>query len=163
MKIMKHFTNLLGFILIFIAGCASETPLSSVEQPDELVPFIDIDRFDRQLSQSLASPLSQISVPLLERLPPNQLPDRLKVWLKAVEKSGGKLLVQDPPHELSSEPKNPFLIFTLLNTLDDKRSIKTVYEGKSLLMPAKEHHVKVFLTYNASNEVVVEKVVFVKK
>ena len=160
---MKYFINLFFFILIFIAGCASDTPLSKADQPDELVPFIDIDRFDRQLSQSLASPLAQISVPLLERLPPNQMPDRLKVWLKTVEKSGGKLLVQDPPNESSSEPKNPFLIFTLLNTLDDKTSTKKIYAPQSLLGPAKEHNVKVFLIYNASNEVVVEKVVFIKK
>lgn len=156
-------TLTLSTLLVTSTGCSSDTPLSRVYQADEMVPFIDLDRFDRQLSQSLASPLSQVNVPLLERVPPSQIPGRLKVWLNAIEKAGGKVLVQDPPNESSSEPKNPFLIFTLLNNLENKNSSTQTYAHKDLLTSTKDHNVKVFLIFNASNEVVVEKVTFTKK
>lgn len=128
-----------------------------------VVAFIDLDKFDSQLATSLSAGLSQVEVPFLERVSPNKIPERMKIWLNHIEKNGGRIQVQEPPSSSGVTAKNPFLIFGIINalkTLNDL-AIKAA-EEKNFFANIKGHDAKVVLSHNTENEVVVDRVIFVK-
>jgi len=163
-KIPTNYLFAILFAFGLIAGCSSNTPLTDAGKADEVIAFIDLDRFDRELAQSLGSPLAQVNVPFLDRVSPNQMPERLKTWLNEVEKSGGKVLVQEPVNTSGVTAKNPYLLLTIINAIQSIGDLsKKSKESKSVFANAKNHDVKIFLTHNSNDEVVIEKIVFAKK
>jgi len=154
---------ILSSLLLILSGCATAPNAPSAEVDSPVVAFIDLDKFDRQLSSSLSAQLPQVEVPFLERVSPNKIPERMKVWLNHIESNGGRIQVQEPPSASGVTAKNPFLIFSIINalkTLSDL-SIKDARE-KNFFQHIKGHDAKVILSHNADNEVVVDRIIFVK-
>lgn len=154
---------LVGSLLVLLSACETNPPIATNQEVAPVVAFLDMDKFDHQLAQSLSSPLQEVNVPLLERVSPNKMPERLKAWLNHVEKNGGKIQVQEPPSSSGVTAKNPFLIFSLINAMKTLSVVSEKAEKeKNLFANVQGHDVKILLTNNANNEVVVERLVFLK-
>ncbi len=156
----------LSALMLMLSACttapnAASAPPAEVSAP--VVAFIDLDKFDRQLSSALSAQLPQVEVPFLERVSPNKIPERMKVWLNHIETNGGRIQVQEPPSSSGVTAKNPFLIFSIINalkTLSDLSAKES--KEKNFFQYIKGHDAKVILSHNADNEVVVDKIIFVK-
>lgn len=155
---------LVGSLLGLLSACETNPPIATnLQDAAPVVAFLDLDKFDHQLAQSLSSPLQEVNVPLLEHVSPNKMPERLKVWLNHVEKNGGKIQVQEPPSSSGVTAKNPFLIFSLINAMKTLNTLSEKAEKeKNLFANVQGHNVKILLANNANNEVVVERLVFLK-
>lgn len=156
-------TMILATLLWTLSACTSAPVVNKTEVSSPVVAFIDLDKFDHELAVSLSAGLSQVEVPFRERVSPNKLPERMKAWLNHIEKNGGRIQVQEPPSTSGVTAKNPFLIFSIINalkTLNDL-SVKAAQE-KNFFSNIKGHDARVILSHNADNEVVVERVIFVK-
>lgn len=164
---MNHFLKpcamLVTCALITLTACTPLPQVNKAETSSPVVAFIDLDKFDSQLATSLSAGLPQVEVPFLERVSPNKIPERMKIWLNHIEKNGGRIQVQEPPSSSGVTAKNPFLIFGIINalkTLNDL-AIKAA-EEKNFFANIKGHDAKVVLSHNTENEVVVDRVIFVK-
>jgi hypothetical protein len=156
-------TLLVSALLCLLAACETNPPIANTQEAAPEVAFLDLDKFDHQLAQSLSSPLKEVNVPLLEHVSPNKMPERLKVWLNHVEKNGGKIQVQEPPSSSGVTAKNPFLIFSLINAMKTLNDLSKKAENeKNFFSNVQGHDVKIMLANNANNEVVVQKLVFLK-
>jgi hypothetical protein len=105
------------FSLAF-ASCASNVPLTSVAESTTngaKLSFLDISKFDRDLSGSLQDKNKTVEIAFYEKVSPNNVPDRLQKWISVVEADGGKVLVEPPPNELVS--RNPLAAMNLVGTL----------------------------------------------
>lgn len=150
-------------LLCALIACTAVPEVNKTETSSPVVAFIDLDKFDHELASSLSAGLQQVEVPFRERVSPNKIPERMKVWLNHLEKNGGRIQVQEPPSSSGVTAKNPFLIFSIINalkTLNDL-SVKAAQE-KNFFSNIKGHDAKVILGHNTDNEVVVEKVILVK-
>ena len=150
-------------LLLALSACASVPTAQNTEPPKPVVAFIDLDKFDMQLSTSLSAQLTQIEVPFFERVSPNKMPPRMKVWLNHVENNGGRIQIQEPANASGVTAKNPFLIFSVINALKTLSELSAKAEQeKNYFQHIKGHDAKVVLSHNAANEVVVDKVIFIK-
>ena len=87
----------------------------------------------------------------------------MKTWLNHVERTGGHILVEEPPSSSGVTAKNPFLIFSIINAIKtlSEASQKAAAE-KNYFSATKGHDVKVVLKRNSDNETVVDKIIFLK-
>jgi hypothetical protein len=104
------FLRTLGVVFsLALASCASNVPLSSAVESTPTgarLSFLDISKFDRDLSGSLQDKNASVEVAFYDKVSPNNVPDRLQKWISVVEADGGKVLVKTRPNELVS--RNPF-------------------------------------------------------
>jgi hypothetical protein len=92
------------------------------------------------------------------------MPPRIQQWVSHLEKNGGKIQLVEPPSESGVTAKDPFLIFSLINAIRSMLPIaEQAQSEKNYYMNTKDRDIKVMLVRNANNEVVVDKLVFVKK
>lgn len=156
-------TLVLFCLLGALGACTTPPELNKSEVSSPVVAFIDLDKFDHALAASLASGLNTVEVPFHERVSPNKIPERMKVWLNHVEKNGGRIQVQEPPSPSGVTAKNPFLIFSIINALKTLNDLQVkATQEKNFFSNIKGHDAKVILGYNADKEVVVDKVVLTK-
>ena len=165
---MRHLLSIrLSLVLLAcLALSACETNPSAKSAQDDAAPivaFLDADKFDHQLSASLAAPMNEITVPFYDKVSPNNMPERMKAWVNQVEKSGGKIQMTEPTSSSGVTAKNPFLIFSMINAIRTLVQLEQKREKAKVLASAKGHDVKILLAYNAQNEVVIDKIVFAKK
>ena len=165
---MRHVLSI-RFSLVFVACLAlsacetNPSTKSAQEDAAPIVAFLDADKFDHQLSASLSAPMTEITVPFYDKVSPNNMPERMKVWVNQVEKSGGKIQMSEPPSSSGVTSKNPFLIFSVINAIRTLVTLEQKSEKEKVFASAKGHDVKILLAYNAQNEVVIDKIVFAKK
>jgi len=160
---VKTLALFLFSLVVALSACTTAPITPSAEASSPSVAFIDLDKFDRQLSSSLTADLPQVEVSFLERVSPNQMPERMKVWLNHIESNGGRIQVQEPPSSSGVTAKNPFVIFTIINaikTLSDFAAKQAL--EKNFFQHAKGHDAKVILRHGADNELIVDKIIFVK-
>jgi hypothetical protein len=163
--------NLLAIRLsLILAAClvisACETnPAVKSSQVDAapIVAFLDADKFDNELSASLSAPMTEVTVPFYDKVSPNNMPERIKVWVNYIEKNGGKIQMTEPTSSSGVTAKNPFLIFSMINAIKTLVTLEQKSEKAKVLAAAKGHDVKILLAYNAKNEIVIDKIVFAKK
>jgi hypothetical protein len=164
MKILTRLFLLVSCIA-FLAGCET-TPTVKSDQtpPPKEVAFLDGDSFDSKLGDSLTFDHEEVSVKIYDKFSPNKMPPRIQKWVSHLEKNGGKIQMVEPPSESGVTAKDPFLIFSLVNAL---RSILPIAEQvqseKNYYMNTRGRDVKFILARNAKNEVVIDRLVFVKK
>jgi hypothetical protein len=151
--------------LVLLAGCET-TPIVKSDQtpPPKEVAFLDGDNFDHKLGDSLAFDHEEVSVKIYDKFSPNKMPPRIQQWVSHLEKNGGKIQLVEPPSESGVTAKDPFLIFSLINAIRSMLPIaEQVQSEKNYYTNTKDRDVKVLLARNANNEVVVDRLVFVKK
>jgi len=156
-------SHLLAACLALSACQSNPSTKSAQDDVAPIVAFLDADKFDHQLSASLSAPMAEITVPFYDKVSPNNMPERMKVWVNQVEKSGGKIQMSEPPSSSGVTSKNPFLIFSVINAIRTLITLEQKAEKEKVFASAKGHDVKILLAYNAQNEVVNDKIVFAKK
>ena len=147
--------------VLLLCACETTGPVAATGEVKPVVAFVDIDQFDKDLSQSLNGQLAQVEVPFYDHTSPNKMPDRMKTWLNHVELTGGHIIVEEPPSSSGVTAKNPFFsIINAIKTMSD--ASKKASQEKNYFSATKGHDVKVVLKKNSENESVVEKIIFVK-
>jgi len=151
-------------IALLLSACTGPVPMSPSAAASAASPqlsFVDLPKFDRDLSTSLGASFKTVNVAFYEKVSPNQVPERLQKWLSAVERSGGAVRVNPPPNEIA--PKDPFFLISLLGTLFN--SVKNLAQIKSDLIfdAAQGRDAEISLERNAQGEVIIGKIEFIRK
>lgn len=144
-----------------MSGCASSPAgLSAVDVAKPTVSFVDIEKFDHDLTSSLEAPFDVVNVVFYDKTSPNAIPQRMQKWISAIEKNGGVVKITPPSNELT--PKDPFVLLGMFGSLFS--GVKTFFEVKeeSRFEKVKGRDVVIYLNRNNVGDVVVEKVNFVK-
>ena len=147
-----------------LASCAINVPLSSAV---ELTPtgaklsFLDISKFDRDLSGSLQDKHASVEVAFYDKISPNNVPDRLQKWISVVEADGGKVLVEPPPNELVA--RSPFAAVSLIGTLITSIKGFAQFNSEKIYESAKGRDAVISLERNSKGEVLVNTIKFIKR
>jgi hypothetical protein len=149
-------------LALLLVGCStSNISLNENSKASPDVGFVDIDKFDRDLTASLAEPLQVVSVTFFDKTSPNAIPPRIQKWISATEKNGGKVTIQPPPNELA--PKDPFALIGLFGSLFNTVKSLIDAQGDPRLEKVKGHDAVIYLERNKQGEVVVGNLKFVKR
>jgi len=164
---MKKLIHTLAVIccITLLSGCETAPIVKSDRTPPpNEVAFLDGDSFDNNLVESLSFDHAEVSIKLYDKFSPNKMPPRIQKWVSHLEKNGGKIQMVEPPSESGVTAKDPFLIFSLINAIRSMLPLADqVQSEKNYYMNTKDRDVKFVLARNANNEVVVDRLVFVKK
>ena len=147
-----------------LASCATNVPLSSAVEitlAGAKLSFLDISKFDRDLSGSLQDKNASVEVAFYDRVSPNNVPDRLQKWISVVEANGGKVLVEPPPNELVS--RSPFAALSLIGALVTSIKGFAQFNSERIYESAKGRDAVISLERNSKGEVVVSTIKFVKR
>ena len=147
------------------AGCESNPSIKSDQTPPpKEVIFLDGVNFDNKLGDSLAFDHEEVSIKFYDKFSPNKMPPRIQLWVSHLEKNGGKIQMVEPPSESGVTAKDPFLILSLINAIRSMLPLaEQVQSEKNYYMNTKDRDIKFLLGRNSNNEVVIDKLVFVKK
>ncbi len=157
---------------LLVTACASNTASvpyesASAEAPQSLpqaspqLVFLDVAKFDRDLSASLVNPFEKVEVSFYDKVSPNNMPDRIQKWISTVDVSGGRIRVEPPPNEVT--PKNPMILLSLISGLVNSVKVYSALQKEQTISPAKGRDVVIVLERNPSGDMVVSKVNFVKR
>jgi hypothetical protein len=151
----------IALLLAVLSGCANDQAIvNSKTEAKTNITFIDINKFDAELSASLAGKSEPISVSFYEKVSPNAMPERLQKWLTTVERTGGKVDIESPPNELA--PKNPMILISLFSGLwSGMKSFNEVRDSQ-VVNAAKGRSAVISLERNPEKQLVVSKVTFVQ-
>jgi hypothetical protein len=159
------FLRTLGVVFsLALASCASNVPLSSdVESTPNgaKLSFLDISKFDRDLSGSLQDKNASVEVAFYDRVSPNNVPDRLQKWISVIEADGGKILVEPPPNELIT--RSPLAALSLVGTLITSIKAFAKFNSERIYETAKGRDAVISLERNSKGEVVINAIKFVKR
>lgn len=147
-----------------LAACTSNVPLSSaveVTPTGTKLSFLDISKFDRDLSSSLQTKGTLVEVAFYDKVSPNNVPDRLQKWISVVESDGGKVLVEPPPNELVT--RSPLAAVSLIGTLITSIKGFAQFNSEKIYESAKGRDAVISLERNSKGEVVVNSIKFVKR
>lgn len=156
-------TPLILLLPLVLAACAtSPVESSGVMTPNSNLQFVDISKFDHELSASLgARDIDKVEVAFYEKVSPNAIPERLQKWITTVDGSGGRVRVEPPAGELVA--RNPLALLSLFGTLFNGAKTIAKLQQDRMLESAKERDAVISLERNAKGEMVVGKVVFIKR
>jgi hypothetical protein len=164
---MKKLIHALAVIccISLLTGCET-TPTNKSDRtpPPNEVAFLDGDSFDNKLVDSLSFNHDEVSIKLYDKFLPNKMPTRIQKWVSHLEKNGGKIQMVEAPSESGVTAKDPFLIFSLVNAIRSMLPLaEQVQSEKNYYMNTRDRDVKFILSRNSKNEVVIDRLVFVKK
>jgi hypothetical protein len=157
---MNKLTFIVVLMVFFLVGCANNPISFQVGQSKPKMEFIDISKFDHDLSTSLADKYDSVEVAFYDKVSPNNVPDRLQKWLSSVEKTGGKVEIRRPVGEFAS--KDPFALLSLAGTLFSTLKTLATKPFEQNYETAKGRNAIIQLERNKSGEAVVSKIIFVK-
>jgi len=141
-------------ILLF-SGCNNLPQLQA--KPE--ITFIDTQKFDSELSSSLASIKKPVEVNFYSPITPNEIPPRLEKWLSMIDKSGGKVNIASPVGEPA--PKSPALILGLFSGLWNAfKILGKESAAKSMEDAAKGRDANIQLARNAQGNLYIQKITF---
>lgn len=146
---------------VLLAGCVATTPDAPAQPPRAELQFIDVPAFDRDLGASLGGALPRVEVGFSDRVVPSSLPTRLQRWLESVDRSGGKVALVDPPTTVAA--KSPFMIIGAISALWGAQKTAREVSDELNLRSAGRYNAQLRLKYDARGDVVVDKLVFVKR
>lgn len=149
---------------LVLASCASTVPISSTVEPTTTgakISFLDIPKFDRDLSGSLNEKNKTVEVAFYDKVSPNNVPDRLQKWISVVEADGGKVLVEPPPNELVS--RSPMAAISLVGTLISSIKGLAKFNSDRVYEAAKGRDTVISLERNSKGEIVINSIKFVRR
>ena len=159
------FLRTLGVVFsLALASCAANVPLSSAVETTPTgakLSFLDISKFDRDLSGSLQDKNASVEVAFYDRVSPNNVPDRLQKWISVIEADGGKILVEPPPNE--SITRSPIAALSLVGTLITSIKAFAKFNSERIYETAKGRDAVISLERNSKGEVVINAIKFVKR
>lgn len=169
--ILKCLANVMTFlkpILIFLCGilsaCAANVSLtSSVETTatGARLSYLDIAKFDRDLSIALKDKNNSVEVAFFDKVSPNNVPDRLQKWISVIDSSGGKVLVEPPPNEFVS--RSPMAALSLIGTLISTVKTFAKFNSERIYETAKGRDAVISLERNNTGQVVIKTIKFVNQ
>ena len=149
---------------LVLASCAATVPLSSAVETTPTgakLSFLDISKFDRDLSGSLQDKNASVEVAFYDRVSPNNVPDRLQKWISVIEADGGKILVEPPPNELIT--RSPLAALSLVGKLFTTIKTFAKFNSERIYETAKGRYAVICLERNSKGEVVITTIKFVKR
>ena len=159
------FLRIVGVVFsLALAACASNVQLSSAVETTPTgarLSFLDISKFDRDLSGSLQDKNASVEVAFYDKVSPNNVPDRLQKWISVVEVNGGKVLVEPPPNELVS--RSPFAALSLIGTLITSIKGFAQFNSERIYESAKGRDAVISLERNSNGDVVIKAIKFVSR
>lgn len=159
--VLKAFSVVLSMLLV---SCANNVPNSSAIETTPTVArlsFLDISKFDRDLSASLLAKSASVEVAFYEKVSPNNVPVRLQKWISVVEADGGKVSVEPPASEVAT--RSPFAAISLIGSLISSIKAYSQLNAQMLYQSAKGRDAIISLERNNQGEVVVSSVKFVNR
>jgi hypothetical protein len=151
-------------VSLALASCAATVPISSAVENTPTgakISFLDIPKFDRDLSVSLQEKNKTVEVAFYDKVSPNNVPDRLQKWISVVEADGGKVLVEPPPNELVS--RSPMAAISLVGTLISSIKGFSKFNSDRVYEAAKGRDTVIGLERNNKGEVVIHSIKFVRR
>lgn len=151
-------------ICIALASCAANVPLtSSVETTatGARLSYLDIAKFDRDLSIALKEKNNSVEVAFFDKVSPNNVPDRLQKWISVIDSSGGKVLVEPPPSEFVS--RSPMAALSLVGTLISTIKTFAKFNSERIYETAKGRDAVISLERNSTGQVVIKTIKFVNR
>ena len=154
---MKKLLAFLG-VLCVLSACTT-TPTTS---PKPSVTFIDLQRFDDELSASLVGIKEPVSVDFYSPVSPNDIPPRVQKWLATVEKSGGRINISQPEGEMV--PRDPMIVFSLFSGLwNGIKAMRSEYINLSMEDSMRNRDANISMARNAQGNLYIQKIVFKPK
>lgn len=152
---------ILSLSLLLMSCSTTSVSLNGSDKASPNVSFVDIDKFDRDLTASLVEPIQEVNVTFYEKTSPNSIPPRIQKWISATEKNGGRVTIHPPPNELA--PKDPFALIGLFGSLFN--TVKSLIDAQSdpRLEKVRGHDAVIYLERNKQGQVVVSNLKFVKR
>ena len=147
-----------------LLGCAPRVPLTEPVAPasaQSKISFVDIGKFDRDLSASLLAQKTPVQIAFYEKVSPNQVPERLQKWISVVEAEGGKVLVEPPPNELVA--RSPLAAIGLLGSLISSLKSFAQFKSEQIYTAAKGKNVVIALERNPKGEVLISNIQFIQR
>ena len=145
-----------------MAGCKTMPSFEKDTNPAKPeLQFLDFQSFDKDLQNSLSTPLPTVEVTFLDRVSPNVIPDRLQKWMAAVEADGGQVQVIEPPPAFA--PKDPFLLVSIVSSLWSASKVVREAAQSNQFKAAKGYDAQLILKNSEQGGTVVEKVIFVAR
>ena len=152
---MKKYLVFSLVFICFLSACSS-TPK---EPPKPIVTFIDLQKFDDQLSSSLSGIKDPVAVNFYSPVTPNEIPQRMQKWLAMIEQSGGRIDVTSPAGEPT--PKDPTIIFSLFGSMfSGIRALIGQYDSMNMEKIAKNRDANIMLGRNSQGNIYIQKIEF---
>ena len=161
---MTFLKPLLFVLSAVLAACATNVPLtSSVESTvtGARLSYLDIAKFDRDLSGALKDKNASVEVAFFDKVSPNNVPDRLQKWISVIDSSGGKVLVEPPPNEFVS--RSPMAALSLVGTLISTIKTFAKFNSERIYETAKGRDAVISLERNSTGQVVIKTIKFVNR
>ena len=78
---MRYRISMAAAMSALLVACAGDPGSVAPSGPPKAdLQFVDLQGFDRELSQSLSAPLPRVEVAFYDRITPSALPERLQQW-----------------------------------------------------------------------------------
>jgi hypothetical protein len=152
------------FLSLALVSCGTNvslsTPVEKIPNGDKL-SFLDISKFDRELSDALRASHEEVEVNFYDKVNPNNVPDRIQKWMSKVEADGGKILVKSPPNEPVT--RNPVAALSLVSNLITSIKGLSKFNSERIYESAKGRDAVISLERNSKGEVVIKTIKFVKR
>lgn len=135
-------------------------PEQAAQPPRPRIDFLDLQVFDRELSRSMGAPLNTVEVGFLDRTSPNRIPERLQLWMAAVEDGGGQVRVTPPPVPFGA--RSPVMLIGAIASLWSASKAVSEMAQKAQYERAKSYNAEVILKLDRG-ETVIDRIVFSHK
>lgn len=149
-----------SLVLMLLAGCVAVPP-TAADKASAALQFVDLERFDHELTASLKTPLPRVEVSFYDRIAPSKLPERVQTWMAAVEEGGGKVRVTPPAGSVSA--KNPMLVIGAISALWQGQKVAREMSAKMALRAAHGYDAELVLRQEPGADVVVDRIVFLQR
>ena len=144
--------------LLFIC-CLSACSSTPKEPPKPIVTFIDLQKFDDQLSSSLSGIKDPVAVNFYSPVTPNEIPQRMQKWLAMIEQSGGRVDVTGPDGEPT--PKDPTIIFSLFGSMySGIKALIGKFDAIGMENIARSRDANILLGRNTQGNLYIQKIEF---
>ncbi len=144
--------------LLGVSACQTMPEQAATAQPPQpRIDFLDLQLFDRQLGRSLGAPLNTVEVAFLDRTSPNRIPERMQLWMAAVEDGGGHVKVTPPPAPFGT--RSPVMLIGAIASLWSASKAVSEMAQKAQYERARRYNAEVVLKLE-QGETVIDRIVF---
>jgi hypothetical protein len=141
-----------------MTACQTTSEQATTAQPPRpKIDFLDLQLFDRELGRSLGAPLSTVEVGFLDRTSPNRIPERMQLWMAAVEDGGGQVKVTPPPVPFGT--RSPVMLIGAIASLWSASKAVSEMAQKAQYERARRYNAEVVLKLD-QGETVIDRIVF---